>query len=159
MDILREICANAAVPVVGGGRIRRMEDVKKLLYAGCSQAVLDLNSEEQAAVLEEVALKFGKEKIIAAADGPEQILRMQGPIGSFTSEIFLLHGAGGREASLISPVPVTPFLPRSFPGQDHRSARPAQHQRFIRAGGHGKCEQYRRAQKAVSGKSDSRSAV
>ena len=56
MDILREICANAAVPVVGGGRIRRMEDVKKLLYAGCSQAVLDLNSEEQAAVLEEVAL-------------------------------------------------------------------------------------------------------
>lgn len=111
MDILREICANAAVPVVGGGRIRRMEDVKKLLYAGCRQAVLDLNSEEQAAVLEEVALKFGKEKIIAAADGPEQILRMQGPIGSFTSEIFLLHGAGGREASLISPVPVTPFLP------------------------------------------------
>ncbi len=111
MDILREICANVAVPVAGGGRIRRMEDVKKLLYAGCSQAVLDLGKEEQAAVLEEVSLKFGKERIVAAAEGPDQILRMQGDLNSFVSEVFLFHGAGGREASLISPVPVTPFLP------------------------------------------------
>ena len=111
MDILREICAAAVVPVVGGGRIRRMEDVKKLLYAGCSQAVLDLSKEEQAAVLEEVSLKFGKEKIIAAAEGPEQILKKQQEIAAFASEVFLFHGAGGREASLVSPVPVTPFLP------------------------------------------------
>ena len=111
MDILREICANVAVPVAGGGRIRRMEDVKKLLYAGCSQAVLDLGKEEQAAVLEEVSLKFGKERIVAAAEGPDQILRMQEALNSFVSEVFLFHGAGGREASLISPVPVTPFLP------------------------------------------------
>ena len=35
IDIIKEICASVAVPVIGAGHIRRMEDVKKLLYAGC----------------------------------------------------------------------------------------------------------------------------
>ena len=37
LDVLREICQNTAVPVIGSGHIFRMEDVKKLLYAGCSR--------------------------------------------------------------------------------------------------------------------------
>ena len=41
LDVLREICQNTAVPVIGSGHIFRMEDVKKLLYAGCQQVMLD----------------------------------------------------------------------------------------------------------------------
>ena len=32
--------------VIGAGNIKRMEDVKKLLYAGCRRAVLDYTKEK-----------------------------------------------------------------------------------------------------------------
>ena len=35
LDIIKEICTAVSIPVIGAGNIRRMEDVKKLLYAGC----------------------------------------------------------------------------------------------------------------------------
>ena len=41
---IKEICAAAEVPVIGAGNVKRMEDVKKLLYAGCAKAVLNFSS-------------------------------------------------------------------------------------------------------------------
>lgn len=111
LDVIKTICANVAVSVIGSGNIHRMEDVKKLLYAGCSQVVLDFSDPEQAALLEEVSLKFGKDKIIAGAEYPAQIQAHKERIAAYACEVFLFNGAGTKEAALISPVPVIPFLP------------------------------------------------
>ena len=40
-DIIREICATVRIPVIAAGRVRRMEDIKKFLYAGCAMACLN----------------------------------------------------------------------------------------------------------------------
>ena len=40
LDIIKDICENVEIPVIGAGNVKRMEDVKKLLYAGCQKAVL-----------------------------------------------------------------------------------------------------------------------
>lgn len=111
LDLIRDICLSVAVPVIGGGNIHRMEDVKKLLYAGCHQIVLDLNLPENAELTEEVSLKFGKEKIIVGVDNPEQIEACKELIDTCAAEVFLFHAGGTREAALTSPVPVIPFLP------------------------------------------------
>ncbi|MDO4291709.1 MAG: bifunctional phosphoribosyl-AMP cyclohydrolase/phosphoribosyl-ATP diphosphatase HisIE [Eubacteriales bacterium] len=111
IDLIREICQNVAVPVIGGGHIFRMEDVKKLLYAGCSQVVLDLEQEKQRELLREVSLKFGKEKIIAGVDSPAMIGTLKQQIGEYACEVYLFHAGGAGEAALTSPVPVMPFLP------------------------------------------------
>lgn len=111
LDLIRDICLNVAIPVIGSGNIHRMEDVKKLLYAGCRQVVLDFSQPEQAALTEEVSLKFGKEKIIAGVDNPGQIETHKELIDAYTAEVYLFHAGGTREAALTSPVPVTPFLP------------------------------------------------
>lgn len=37
LDIIKEICAKAEVDVIGAGNVKRMEDIKKLLYAGCKK--------------------------------------------------------------------------------------------------------------------------
>ena len=66
LDIIKEICNSVEVDVYGAGNVHRMEDIKKLLYAGCKKAVLNYSKEENTAITEEVSLKFGKEKIIAA---------------------------------------------------------------------------------------------
>ena len=64
LDILKEICNKTDVPVIGAGNVRRMEDVKKLLYAGCKMAALNFSKPENAEILEEVSKKFGKDKIV-----------------------------------------------------------------------------------------------
>lgn len=61
---IREICAAAEAPVIAAGNIRRMEDVKKLIYAGCRKAVLNFEKESNRELLEEVSKKFGKEKMV-----------------------------------------------------------------------------------------------
>ncbi|MBD5460964.1 MAG: bifunctional phosphoribosyl-AMP cyclohydrolase/phosphoribosyl-ATP pyrophosphatase, partial [Lachnospiraceae bacterium] len=41
LDIIREICAEINTEVYGAGNIERMEDVKKILYAGCTKVILN----------------------------------------------------------------------------------------------------------------------
>ena len=58
----QQICAIAEIPVMAAGNINRMEDVKKLLYAGCAKVVLNFSKESNILLLEEVSKRFGKEK-------------------------------------------------------------------------------------------------
>ena len=64
LDVIKAICENIEIPVIGAGNVKRMEDVKKLLYAGCQKAVLNYSKEGNVAITEEVSKKFGKEKIV-----------------------------------------------------------------------------------------------
>ena len=64
MGMIKKICEVAGVPVIGAGNVRRMEDVKKLLYAGCGRAVLNFAKQGNIDLLEEVSKKFGKDKML-----------------------------------------------------------------------------------------------
>ena len=57
---IRDICAASEVPVMAAGNIKRMEDVKKLIYAGCACAVLNFSKESNVKLLEEVSKRFVK---------------------------------------------------------------------------------------------------
>lgn len=65
LDVIKDICEASKVAVIGAGNVKRMEDVKKLLYAGCKKAVLNFSREDNVAITEEVSSKFGREKIVA----------------------------------------------------------------------------------------------
>jgi phosphoribosyl-ATP pyrophosphohydrolase len=60
---IKEFATVCEAKVIGAGNIDRMEDVKKLIYAGCKMAALNLAKPSNVDLLEEVSLKFGKEKI------------------------------------------------------------------------------------------------
>ena len=45
--VIKEVCREADAPVIAGGRVKRMEDVKKYLYAGASAVFLDMSKEEK----------------------------------------------------------------------------------------------------------------
>lgn len=63
LNVIREISRNVGIPMIGAGNIKRPEDVKKLLYAGCTCAVLNMSKSSNMEMLEEVSKRFGKEKI------------------------------------------------------------------------------------------------
>ena len=46
LDIIKEICKAVEIPVIGAGNVRRMEDIKKLLYVGCKKAALNYSKPE-----------------------------------------------------------------------------------------------------------------
>lgn len=81
LDILKEICAAAQMPVIGAGNVKRAEDVKKLLYAGCRQAALDFRNGKNAAIAGEVSLRFGRDKLLGSC----------GCVGDFTENRELLE--------------------------------------------------------------------
>ncbi len=60
---LRRICAETPVPVHGAGNIKRLEDVKKILYAGCRTAVLNYGKESNRLLTAEAAARFGRDRI------------------------------------------------------------------------------------------------
>ncbi len=63
ISVIRQISKETDLPLNIGGRIKRVEDVKKYLYAGGRRAVLDAGLESNTAMLTEVSNRFGNEKI------------------------------------------------------------------------------------------------
>ena len=89
LDVLKEICAKAEIPVIGAGNVKRMEDIKKLLYAGCKQAVLDYDTADGIAITEEVSLKFGKDKLLAKASEICNLTNFMNLIEDYTCGVIL----------------------------------------------------------------------
>ena len=63
LDALRDFCRASSVPAAGCGGIKRLEDVKKIIYAGCNMAVLDLSLDSNRGMVKEACERFGKDHI------------------------------------------------------------------------------------------------
>lgn len=111
LDIIKTICAAIEIPVIGAGNVHRMEDIKKLLYAGCRQAALNYNMPENVAITEEVSLKFGKEKIVACYNSADAVYGHKELIETYVSELILLNTAAIKESYFACSVPTIISLP------------------------------------------------
>lgn len=77
IGILKKIARAADIPVITGGRVKRVEDVKKYLYAGARMVYLKASVDENIDMLKEVSDRFGKEKIAIWLDFPKAVSRME----------------------------------------------------------------------------------
>lgn len=105
LDIIKGICAKAEVDVIGAGNVKRMEDIKKLLYAGCKKAVLDYEKESNIEITEEVSLKFGKEKILISYNDPAVLELHKEKIEKYVSAMILMNPHQIRETQSILSLP------------------------------------------------------
>lgn len=105
LDIMKEICAEAEVDVIGAGNIKRMEDVKKILYTGCKKAILDYEKESNIAITEEVSLKFGKDKILISYNEPSVLENNKDLIEKYISGMVLMNPHKIRETMAVIDLP------------------------------------------------------
>lgn len=98
LDIIKAICDEAQLPVIGAGNVRRMEDIKKLLYAGCKRAALNYSKEGNIEITEEVSKKFGKDKIAVCYEDTKTILAHQELIEEYAGELILVKASALRES-------------------------------------------------------------
>lgn len=105
LDMLKEICAAAEMEVIGAGNVKRMEDVKKLLYTGCRRAVLDHGIPGNVAITEEVSLKFGRDKILASYENAADIAENRELLERYVSGLILLNPHQIRETQQATQLP------------------------------------------------------
>lgn len=110
IGLLRELVRIVEIPVLAGGNIKRMEDVKKLLYAGAEKAILNYKKSENIALTQEVSKRFGKEKIAVSADNLEVIADNKAIIEEFAAEIIYFHQGREEELKEIAAKVSTPVL-------------------------------------------------
>ena len=98
LDIIKKICNEAEIPVTGAGNVHRMEDVKKLLYAGCKKAALNFSKQENIEITQEVSRKFGKDKIAVCYAQLETILDNRALIEEYVGELILVRASILRQS-------------------------------------------------------------
>ena len=111
LDVIKSICAEAEIPVLGAGNVKRMEDVKNLLYAGCKRAALNYSKPGNIELTAEVSKKFGKEKIVASVTEAESITRNESLIEAYIGEILLVKETCLKESISISRFPMIASVP------------------------------------------------
>lgn len=105
MDILREICTVTEIDVIGAGGIMRLEDVKKILYAGCQKVVLDFEKASNIAIAEEAALRFGKDKLMLSYNDPAILVENMELAEKSVSSLLLMNPHQIRETEAVISLP------------------------------------------------------
>ena len=72
LTCIRNIIRAIDIPVIGAGNVKRLEDVKKLLYAGCKYCALNMSKESNINLIEEASKRFGKDKLYICVDNVSQ---------------------------------------------------------------------------------------
>ncbi|MCM1038938.1 MAG: bifunctional phosphoribosyl-AMP cyclohydrolase/phosphoribosyl-ATP diphosphatase HisIE [Ruminococcus sp.] len=111
LDIIKAICTQAEIPVIGAGNVHRMEDIKKLIYAGCRKAALNYSKEGNIEITKEVSDKFGKDKIAACICNPSEIADNEELLEAYVEELILVKERGIKEALAVSRFPMIVSVP------------------------------------------------
>ncbi|MBS5197974.1 MAG: phosphoribosyl-ATP diphosphatase [Clostridiales bacterium] len=114
-----DICRAVEIPVMTAGNIKCMDDIKKLIYAGCAKVILNFSKESNILLLEEASRRFGKEKMVISissfheftdnqeliekySDGILALDSLQDEIASVSRVSILIHTDEGKEEELLS---------------------------------------------------------
>lgn len=91
LHTIKELCRIVEIPVYGGGNINRLEDIKKILYAGCKGAILNSAKHETPQLAEEGAQRFGREKILISVDTVDLLFKRKEEIEQNVHKLVALN--------------------------------------------------------------------
>ena len=81
---MKEINRVSEIPVYAGGNINRLEDIKKILYAGCKKAILNPVKDVTAHLSKEGAMRFGKETLALSIHNVDLFFKQKEDVGNVT---------------------------------------------------------------------------
>ena len=93
LHTMKEINRVSEIPVYAGGNINRLEDIKKILYAGCKKAILNPVKDVTAQLSKEGAMRFGKETLALSIHNVDLFFKQKEDVENNTSELIVLDPA------------------------------------------------------------------
>ena len=91
INTIKNINRNIEIKVCAGGNINRIEDIKKLLYAGCMQVMLNAAKPSSIGLAEEAGQRFGKERIVLSIHNVDFIFKHKAYIEETVHELYILN--------------------------------------------------------------------
>lgn len=87
---IQGINRNLEIKVCAGGNIQRIEDVKKLLYAGCLQVILNGSKLSSIELADEASKRFGKDRILVSVSNVDFLYKYHSSLEESIHELLVL---------------------------------------------------------------------
>lgn len=91
IGVIRNINRNVEIKVCAGGNISRFEDIKKLIYAGCLQVIVNGSKPNSMELAEEASDRFGKDRILVSVKNVDFIFKHQKEMDDHFHELLVLN--------------------------------------------------------------------
>lgn len=91
IQVIKELNRNIEIPVCAGGNLNRLEDIKKLLYAGCKQVMLNSSKPVTANLAKEGSRRFGKEKMALTLNNVDILFKHKEEMEENISEMIIIN--------------------------------------------------------------------
>ena len=88
---IKNINRNVEIKVCAGGNINRFEDVKKFIYAGCLQVIVNGAKQNSMEVAEEASNRFGKDRILVSVENVDFVFKHQEEMKENFHELLVLN--------------------------------------------------------------------
>ena len=105
IQTIKKLAQNIEIPICAGGNINRLEDIKKRLYAGCKQVVLNASKPETAQLADEGSKRFGKEKMLLSIENVDYIFKHSAEMTEMFHELVVVDPAIVEAVESMTPIP------------------------------------------------------
>ena len=105
IQTIKKLAQNIEIPICAGGNINRLEDIKKILYAGCKKVVLNASKPETAQLADEGSKRFGKEKMLLSIENVDYIFKHSAEMTEMFHELVVVDPAIVEAVESMTPIP------------------------------------------------------
>ena len=102
---IREINRSVDLKTCAGGNISRLEDVKKYLYAGCVEVVLNGSKPQTVSLVKEASARFGAEKILVSLKNVDFLFKTKNFLSDHIHELLIMNREIAEGLENITDVP------------------------------------------------------
>lgn len=88
---IKNINRNVEIKVCAGGNINRLEDIKKFIYAGCLQVIVNGAKQGSMELAEEASKRFGKDRILVSVENVDFVFKHQDDMDENFHELLVLN--------------------------------------------------------------------
>lgn len=106
IDLMKKINRVIHIPMIAGGNVKRLEDAKKILYAGASRVIINLSRSEGAELIKEASLRFGKDKLTVSLDDFDTLFKHKETIEEYSSELMFMNAPDLESVSNVTELPM-----------------------------------------------------
>lgn len=105
IDIIKKITRMVSIPVIAGGNVNRLEDIKKILYAGAKHAIVNLSKPGAYDLLQEAAARFGQDRLIGSLNNFDELFKHRRQIEAYCAYLFFMHRLDVNSVASITDIP------------------------------------------------------
>lgn len=110
INMIRTINRNLEVKVCAGGNIKRFEDVKKFIYAGCLQVIVNGANPNSIDIAKEASARFGRDRILVSVENVDFVFKHQDKMSVTFHELLVLNPSILNAIDSITDVPYVVYM-------------------------------------------------